>query len=226
MNAFLYCSVLWLHIEVPSDFGRVNRVDKGIGIGGLDCLERRLNIGAGHDGVNHGHRLLTEGAFCVPNRCAVIAYVMYCLIDLLRLVGYDEKRLFLVAAVQGMEGLRGHKLENDRIQGLLPAKKVAGDTENNDIEPEDKVPGFHSALLREIDGDEVRPSAGGVRIQAQADGCSAQDSTKYGNKQQILRNGIYWENVRQKTTYDDHQQGKQGELLPNKAEANVNRESV
>ena len=76
--------------------------------------------------------------------------------DFLCLIGDDKERLTLEITVEGVQSLGRYVLEHDRVQRLVPAEKHTGGAENQDIEAENQIPGFHPALLAEVDGDEIR----------------------------------------------------------------------
>ena len=169
---------------------------------------------------------VAEGALGIEHGGAVVAGIVNRLADRLGLVRDDEKGLLLIAAVQRVQGLGRDKLIDDGIEGALPAEEEAGDDQDDDVEAEDQVPGLDAPLLREIDGDEVGAAAGGVHREADADRDAAENAAEDGDEQGIVGNDIRGQHIGQNAADHDQQQGQQGKLLPDIAEADIHRKGV
>ena len=88
-----------------------------------------------------------------------------------------------------MQDLCGCELKDNRIQCLVPAKKNAGNTEDDNIQSQYHIECIHIVFLRKENGDEVCSSCGCMETQAQGNDKAIDDTTEYRDQKQIISDG-------------------------------------
>ena len=211
---------------MPHDLSGTESIDES---GRIDLANPFLDlpnvVSAGH-GIDEVVPIVFVTALSVKDRGAVVGHVMDPRADLLRFVGDDEEGHFLVVPVHQMQDLCGRVLEDDGIERLIRAKKVTADQEQHHIESEDQIPGFHAVHLREVDRDKIRAAAGSVRPKAQTDRKAVDDAAENTDQENVLGQRIGGNQVGEKAGQHDHDEGEQGELLPDKAKSDIDRDRV
>src|SRR5699024_6518239 len=118
----------------------------------------------------------------------VVGIVPDGLINFLGMVGDNQQCLLLIALIEHVEDLGAGKLEDNRVQGLIPAKEQAGHNEHSHISQENIVPGVDALALGEENGDKIRTAAGGVGKQAEADGTAIDNAAENADEQRVGSN--------------------------------------
>ena len=90
---------------------------------------------------------MPEGALALNDGCAVVRDLVYLGADLARLRGYDEERRLLELEVKRPYHDGGRVLEDDGVQGLVPAEKGTRGKQYARIARKDYVEGVVAFLL-------------------------------------------------------------------------------
>ena len=166
------------------------------------------------------------GALSPENRCPVEADLIDPVADLLRFVRDDQQGLLLIVPVHHMQNLRGHELEDNGIECLIPAEHDAGNAQHDHVEAEDDLECIHALFLGEENGDEIRPSAGRIRKQADAQRYTLDQSSENCDQKRVIRNGMGRNHVNKNGVDKDHHDRENGEFLPDIPEPDIDRQQV
>jgi len=88
-----------------------------------------------------------------------------------------------------MDDLGGGVLEEDGIQGLVPAEEKPGDDQHGGVAEQDIIPRVDAAFFRYRHRNEIGAAARGPAQQAQADGKAVDDPSEYADEQHVVGDG-------------------------------------
>ena len=219
-------SIICLVVKASVNIVCLNQVHEGRGVDFVDLFYENSSLVPGDDRVDHAGGLPSVASVSHKARGTVVSQAGNFLINLVGVLGHNEKRVFLITLVEELNCLGGGKLENDGIQSPVPAKKDPGNDQNTGVGTKDIIPDIRSAFFRKIDGKEIGSSAAGVSNQAETDGKAVDQTAKGTDQKGVVGDRLRGNQVCQQAGEQDDAAGADGELRPDVAETDIYRDDI
>ena len=215
-----------IQMKIPPDLCRIHRINKGTGIDLMDCINHIPPVSGIYNRVNHLASVSLKAALCIHNGGTVGGQIVDPAANLLGTVGHNKEGDLLIFAVQHTKGLGTDILENNGIQCLIPSKEKSCCSKDHHIDAKNHREGILSFFPGKINCNKIRSTTGGIPVETDGNGHCIHDPAKHTDQKGVMGHLKPWDHIHQKTAHQNHQNGKQGELLTDMLESNIGRYGI